>query len=79
MEDFRTITVSNYDEALSVVGSLLLFSEVLQLIRDGKQGADDFLKVYIKGKDQSILFTRYEVVVKKPQSEFRKGLLFFFA
>ena len=65
MEDFRTINVSNYDEALSVVGSLLLFSEVLQLIRDGKQGADDFLKVYIKGKDQSILFTRYEVVVNK--------------
>lgn len=65
MEDFRTITVSNYDEALSVAGSLLLFSEVLELIRNAKQGADDFLKVYIKGKDQSILFTRYEVVVNK--------------
>lgn len=65
MEDFRTINVSNYDEALSVVGSLFLFSEVLQLIRDGKQGVDDFLKVYIKGMEGSILFTRYEVVVNK--------------
>ena len=65
MEDFRTINVSNYDEALSVAGSLLLFSEVLQLIRDGKQGVDNFLEVHIKGIEGSILFTRYEVVVNK--------------
>ena len=65
MEDFRTINVSNYDEALKEAEKLLLFSEVLVMIRDGKQGVDDFLKVYIKGMEGSILFTRYEVVVNK--------------
>lgn len=64
MEEFRTIPVYSYDEALKEAEKLLLFSEVLAMIREGKQGANDFLKVYIKDPYQVILFTRYEVVNK---------------
>lgn len=65
MEESRTITVYSYDEALKEAEKLLLFSEVLVMIREGKQGVDDFLTVYIKDPYQVILFTRYEVVVNK--------------